>query len=46
MFRSIKHDKDFEVTLSYDSASELPPGFPSNKFAQFSVSGLTEASEK
>ncbi|KAJ6800533.1 heat shock 70 kDa protein 17 isoform X1 [Iris pallida] len=46
MFRSIKHNKDFEVTLSYESASELPPGTLSNKFAQFSVSGLTEASEK
>ncbi|XP_020268798.1 heat shock 70 kDa protein 17 isoform X2 [Asparagus officinalis] len=46
LFRSIKHTKDFEVTLSYDSANELPPGFPSNNFAQFSVSGLTEANEK
>lgn len=46
MFRSIKHNKDFEVSLSYENANDLPPGTSSTKFAQFSVSGLTEASEK
>ncbi|XP_077248273.1 heat shock 70 kDa protein 17-like [Tasmannia lanceolata] len=46
MFRSIKHNKDFEVSLSYESADPLPPGVPSDKFAQYKVSGLTDASEK
>ncbi|KAJ0962810.1 hypothetical protein J5N97_027932 [Dioscorea zingiberensis] len=44
MFRSIKHDKDFEVSLRYEN--DLPPGTSSSKFAQFSISGLTEASGK
>ncbi|XP_077219546.1 heat shock 70 kDa protein 17-like isoform X2 [Tasmannia lanceolata] len=46
MFRSITHNKDFEVSLSYESADALPPGISSDKFAQYSVSGLTETSEK
>lgn len=46
MFRSIKHNKDFEALLSYEKVNELPPGVSSNKFAHYSVSGLTEASEK
>ncbi|WOL02890.1 heat shock 70 kDa protein 17-like [Canna indica] len=46
LFRSIKHNKDFEVSLSYDKVTELPPGVSSYKFAQYSVLGLTEASEK
>jgi len=46
MFRSIKHNKDFEVSLNYESANELPPGISSTKFAQYSVAGLSEASEK
>ncbi|KAH7658646.1 Heat shock protein 70 family protein [Dioscorea alata] len=46
MFRSIKHNKDFEVSLSYENANDLPPGTSSTKFAQFFISGLTEASEK
>ncbi|CAL4884971.1 unnamed protein product [Urochloa decumbens] len=46
MFRSIRHSKDFDVSLNYDKAYELPPGIPSHKFAEYSVSGLTDASEK
>lgn len=46
MFRSIKHNKDFEALLSYERVNELPPGVSSNKFAHYSVSGLTESSEK
>ncbi|WVZ73980.1 hypothetical protein U9M48_022221 [Paspalum notatum var. saurae] len=46
MFRSIRHTKDFDVSLNYDKAYELPPGIPSHKFAEYSISGLTDASEK
>ncbi|KAK1619226.1 hypothetical protein QYE76_024743 [Lolium multiflorum] len=46
LFRSIRHTKDFDVSLSYDKASELPPGVSSHKFAEYSISGLTDASEK
>ncbi|AQK54690.1 Heat shock protein 17 [Zea mays] len=46
MFRSIRHTKDFDMSLNYDKAYELPPGIPSHKFAEYSVSGLTDASEK
>ncbi|ERN07661.1 heat shock 70 kDa protein 17 [Amborella trichopoda] len=46
IFRSIKHDKDFEVYLSYDTSDPLPPGISSEKFADYHVSGLTETSEK
>lgn len=46
MFRSIRHTKDFDVSLNYDKAYELPPGIPSHNFAEYSVSGLTDASEK
>ncbi|XP_058071671.1 heat shock 70 kDa protein 17-like [Magnolia sinica] len=46
MFRSIKHNKDFEVSLSYESLDALPPGISSDKFAQYAVSGLTDASER
>ncbi|KAE8791492.1 Luminal-binding protein 1 [Hordeum vulgare] len=46
LFRSIKHTKDFDVSLSYDKASELPPGVLSHKFAEYAISGLTETSEK
>uniref|UniRef100_A0A6N2LA52 ubiquitinyl hydrolase 1 n=1 Tax=Salix viminalis TaxID=40686 RepID=A0A6N2LA52_SALVM len=45
MFRSIIHMKDFEVSLSYEP-DLLPPGVTSPVFAQYSVSGLTDASEK
>lgn len=46
MFRSILHDKDFEVSLAYESEGLLPPGAASSIFAQYAVSGLTDASEK
>lgn len=46
MFRSIRHTKDFDVSLNYDKANELPPGVSSHRFAEYSVSGLTDASEK
>ncbi|XP_009757679.1 heat shock 70 kDa protein 17 [Nicotiana sylvestris] len=46
MFRSIVHNKDFEVSLAYESDDFLPPGTPSLTFAQYAVSGLADASEK
>ncbi|KAJ4981807.1 hypothetical protein NE237_032644 [Protea cynaroides] len=46
MFRSIKHDKDFEVSLSYESSHPLPPGVSSDEFAHYAVTGLTDVSEK
>ncbi|KAE8777837.1 Luminal-binding protein 1 [Hordeum vulgare] len=46
LFRSIKDTKDFDVSLSYDKASELSPGVLSHKFAEYAISGLTETSEK
>jgi hypoxia up-regulated 1 len=46
MFRSIRHTKDFDISLNYDKAYELPPGIPSHKFAEYSVSGLSDANEK
>ena len=46
MFRSIIHDKDFEVSLAYESADFLPPGVTSPVFAQYAVSGLANATEK
>ncbi|KAI3990935.1 hypothetical protein MKX01_026119 [Papaver californicum] len=46
LFRSIKHNKDFEVSLSYESGGALPPGVSSDKFAHYTLSGLTDASEK
>ncbi|KAL5731407.1 hypothetical protein ACHQM5_004138 [Ranunculus cassubicifolius] len=45
-FRSIKHDKDFEVSLYYQDANLLPPGVSSDKFSQYAVSGLADVSEK
>ncbi|XP_034887863.1 heat shock 70 kDa protein 17 [Populus alba] len=45
MFRSIIHKKDFEVSLAYES-DLLPPTVTSPIFAQYAVSGLTDASEK
>lgn len=44
MFRSINHNKDFEVSLAYES--ELPPGVTSPEIARYQISGLTDASEK
>ncbi|KAL3615316.1 hypothetical protein CASFOL_040977 [Castilleja foliolosa] len=46
MFRSIVHDKDFEVSLSYEGEGPVPPGISSLVFAQYDVSGLADATEK
>ncbi|KAI3502063.1 hypothetical protein L1887_30094 [Cichorium endivia] len=46
MFRSITHNKDFDVSLSYENEDLLPPGVTSRTFAKYSVSGLADASEK
>lgn len=46
MFRSIVYNKDFEVSLTYDSEDVLPPGIVSPVFVQYTVSGLAAASEK
>lgn len=46
MFRSIIHNKDFEVSLAYESENLLPPGITSAEVAQYQVSGLTAATEK
>ncbi|CAI9090043.1 OLC1v1024727C1 [Oldenlandia corymbosa var. corymbosa] len=46
MFRSIVHNRDFDVSLAYESEDLLPPGASSRTFAQYSVSGLIDASEK
>ncbi|WOG91848.1 hypothetical protein DCAR_0311103 [Daucus carota subsp. sativus] len=46
MFRYIAHNKDFEVSLAYDTEDLLPPGVLSHTFAHYVVSGLTDASEK
>ncbi|KAL8142659.1 hypothetical protein V2J09_015691 [Rumex salicifolius] len=46
MFRSVIHNKDFEVSLSYESEELLPPSVSSLVYAQYSVSGLAGATEK
>ncbi|KAK6142383.1 hypothetical protein DH2020_022731 [Rehmannia glutinosa] len=46
MFRSVVHNKDFEVSLAYESEDLTPPGASSLTFAQYDVSGLADASEK
>ncbi|CAI8601150.1 unnamed protein product [Vicia faba] len=46
MFRSIIHDKDFEVSLAYESKHLLPPGVTSPLNAQYQISGLADASGK
>ncbi|KAL0289332.1 UNVERIFIED_CONTAM: Heat shock protein 17 [Sesamum angustifolium] len=46
MFRSVVHNKDFEVSLSYESQDLIPPGASSLVFAQYDISGLTDTSEK
>ncbi|CAK9136008.1 unnamed protein product [Ilex paraguariensis] len=46
MFRSIVHNKDFEVSLAYESEDLLPRGVSSLTFAQYTVTGLNDASEK
>ena len=46
MFRSVNHNKDFEVSLAYESEHHLPPGVTSPEIARYQISGLTDASEK
>ncbi|KAK7327235.1 hypothetical protein VNO80_31600 [Phaseolus coccineus] len=46
MFRSVNHNKDFEVSLAYESGHHLPPGATSPEIARYQISGLTDASEK
>ncbi|VFQ92692.1 unnamed protein product [Cuscuta campestris] len=46
LFRSIIHDKDFEVSLAYESKDLLPPGTTSLIFAQYAVGGLADATQK
>lgn len=46
IFRSITHNKDFDVSLLYENEDLLPPGVTSRTFAKYSVSGLADASEK
>lgn len=46
MFRSFIHNKDFDVSLAYESENLVPPSAASLTFAQYTVSGLTDASEK
>ncbi|XP_022745877.1 heat shock 70 kDa protein 17-like [Durio zibethinus] len=46
IFKSFNHSKDFEVSLAYDHEDLLPPGLSSPVFAQYAVSGLTDAAEK
>lgn len=45
MYRSVVHNKDFEVSLAYEN-DLLPPGVDVPTFAQYAVSGLTDTSEK
>ncbi|XP_022150578.1 heat shock 70 kDa protein 17 [Momordica charantia] len=45
MYRSVVHNKDFEVSLAYEN-DLLPPGVSFPVFAQYAVSGLTDTSEK
>lgn len=46
MFRSVVHNKDFEVSLAYESEDLMPPGASSLTFANYDVLGLADASEK
>ncbi|KAK7306892.1 hypothetical protein VNO77_44852 [Canavalia gladiata] len=46
MFRSINHDKDFEVSLAYESEHHLPPGITSPEIVRYQISGLTDASQR
>ncbi|KAL9670707.1 hypothetical protein QQ045_008265 [Rhodiola kirilowii] len=46
MFRSIVYEKDFEVSLAYESEDLLPPGTTSPIIAHYAVSGLADATEK
>ncbi|KAK4768891.1 hypothetical protein SAY86_027041 [Trapa natans] len=46
MYRSIVHNKDFEVSLEYESEELLPSGVSSPVFAQYAVLGLSDAADK
>ncbi|KAL9227689.1 hypothetical protein vseg_003347 [Gypsophila vaccaria] len=46
MYRSIMHNKDFEVSLSYEDIDLLPPGVSSPIFAQYEITGLANATER
>ncbi|CAN0890704.1 Heat shock 70 kDa protein 17 [Linum grandiflorum] len=46
ILKPIIHNKDFEVSLEYEAGELLPPSISSPVFAQYSVSGLAEASQK
>ncbi|MBA0841469.1 hypothetical protein Goarm_003957, partial [Gossypium armourianum] len=46
IFKSFNHSKDFELLLAYDNEGLLPPGLSSPVFAQYAVSGLTDAANK
>lgn len=46
MFRSTIQKNDFEVSLAYENEDLLPPGVTSPVFAQYNVTGLTDASER
>ncbi|XP_010540828.1 PREDICTED: heat shock 70 kDa protein 17-like [Tarenaya hassleriana] len=46
MFRSFVLSKDFDVSLAYETEDLLPPGTTSPVFAQYSVSGLADTTEK
>ena len=46
LFRSIILKDDFEVSLSYESKHLMPPGVASPIFAQYTVSGLANTTER
>ncbi|KAG4127150.1 hypothetical protein ERO13_D10G200000v2 [Gossypium hirsutum] len=46
IFKSFNRSKDFELLLAYDNEGLLPPGLSSPVFAQYAVSGLTDAANK
>ncbi|KAA3481469.1 heat shock 70 kDa protein 17-like [Gossypium australe] len=46
IFKSFNRSKDFELLLAYDNDGLLPPGLSSPLFAQYAVSGLTDAANK
>ncbi|GMH02237.1 hypothetical protein Nepgr_004076 [Nepenthes gracilis] len=46
MYRTFIHNKDFDVSLAYESVELLPLGVSSLAFAQYTVSSLADASEK
>ncbi|KAH1045991.1 hypothetical protein J1N35_036775 [Gossypium stocksii] len=46
IFKSFNRSKDFDLLLAYDNEGLLPPGLSSPVFAQYAVSGLTDAANK